>query len=321
VIQHELKNAEKYVKAWQDSNRGVQFGAIRPPADVKLVDGQESGKKGIVDTASEVKARVAPALTAKPIKTEAKKKDEPKPKAQAKVVKDEDEEMLDDGPIGYADTEVDVTPAPTTKGGASSKRADAGDKKATLEEKRRRQKQELMDMMDEDRDGRADPEVRAAKSTSTSMMGGGDAGKSEKDTPVNKSSKVDDRVTTLDAASTPPVKEKQRVRKQRKVVRKEVTKNAKGYRITKDVEGYESYSSFESSEDEQEANSKKGDAPKKKAAANRKAELGGQELSAAQPDPTPVTTEEKANAVPPKKGGSGGQTSGQQKLSSFFKKK
>ena len=38
---------------------------------------------------------------------------------------------------------------------------------------------------------------------------------------------------------------KRRVRKQRKVIRKETTKDAKGYRRTVDVEAYESYSSDE----------------------------------------------------------------------------
>lgn len=71
---------------------------------------------------------------------------------------DSEGEDNDAGPIGYSDE-------PPKRAGnvaverdvASRKRADAGDKASAEEDARRRRKQELMDMMEEDGDGQADP--------------------------------------------------------------------------------------------------------------------------------------------------------------------
>lgn len=261
-------------------------------------------------------------------------------------VEEAEDSEQDDGPIGYA-IEKSASDVPADEGGATHKRADAGDKKSTLEERRRQQRKELMDMMDEDRDGDADPEgmsvqrrritgyvllthvrtctssaVPVAASTSTSMMGGEGAHASTEKGPEEKGPKKSGG--------------KRRVRKQRKVIRKETGKNEKGYRVTRDVEGYESYSSFESSEDEQAKPAKgarskaakktanKGDenasSPQKKDAdqeendAEPVNEIGKAKPTVEASAPPPVATKKAANP-------SGAGTSGQRKLSSFFAKK
>jgi hypothetical protein len=82
--------------------------------------------------------------------------DEEASTTKAAPMDDEDDED-DAGPIGYSTEKTKAEVVEESKSGkAVRKRADAGDKVTTDEEKRR-QKQELIDMMDEDEAGDADP--------------------------------------------------------------------------------------------------------------------------------------------------------------------
>lgn len=121
-----------------------------------------------------------------------------------------------------------------------------------------------------------------ADSSSTTIMKGGD-----------------DKATSETSKNT-----KKRVRKQRKVIRKETTKNEKGYRVTRDVEGWESYSSDESEGDDRNIS-----APKKSESSKDVQTKG------------PSASESLTQTAQAPKKATPAATGGQRKLSTFFSKK
>jgi len=330
TIQHDLHSNKSYVDTWESTERGVQLGTIqaaekwKDAGKVRRGDGYMKEDYANLNSSAqaifpESKAGPSKFIVKKEqpieIKREEKKIDtkpfekkgglnwgkaksvveKPKPKQKRKLIDSDEEEgdesvheaALDEdeeddaGPIGYADEGVSME-----DGRASKKRADAGDKVSAEEEKRRKRKQELMDMMEED--GEADPpQVKTSTSTTTSMMKGtedhdeeAEQGKEEQAGPVVKGPK-------------------KRVRKQRKVITKQTTKDSKGYRKTIDVEGYESYSSDES-------DAAPTPAPRPAAAS-----------AAPVPKKEPQAGQANKSVSSKKTSGAGG---GQKKLSSFFTK-
>ncbi|KDN40694.1 hypothetical protein K437DRAFT_258561 [Tilletiaria anomala UBC 951] len=163
------------------------------------------------------------------------------PRAGGGDEEEDEEDDTDMGPIGYADDDIDDV---AVAGKAARKRTEApcapmnaikgkGNAAKTKEkDQREREKAALLAMMDSDEDdaGKAgadgEPVVAAASKASTSVMRG-----------------------NADAEERKSSREKRRVRKQRMVKKKEKTKDAKGRTVVRNVETYESYSSWESDSD------------------------------------------------------------------------
>lgn len=329
-IQHELRNTPEYVNAWSETGYGAQIGGIAPAKDIIRSGQNKASSSGIVPIKQNTKPDIKPSIkaseskslskaesssklnfgastksTTKKEKEEAEKKavnkksDTTKAKKSSKQIED-DEEEEEDTPIGYVGDSKMATDVPVEQGGAEHKRADASDKPLSAqEEKRRRQKQELMDMMDEDKDGNADPDVPIGDSTATSMMGG------------------EEKESNQTQTNAQPVAKK-RVQKERKVIRKEKYKNEKGYRMTRDVEEVELYTTDES-DGESEKTTKT--APAKKAPAKSTTETKKtaevENTKKDQPAPAPAS----APSAPPPKKNTSKAAGGQSKLSSFFTKK
>lgn len=336
-IQHELKNTVEYVNGWSESGYGAKIGGIAPAKDIIRSEQNKASSSGIVplkqDARSDSKSAVHPnepklsksesssklnfgsnAKSAKKEKEESEKKGAIK-KSDTSKARNDDEEEEEDTPIGYVGESKMATDVPAEQGGAERKRADASDKPLnTLEEKRRRQKQELMDMMDEDKDGNADPDVPIGDSTATSMMGGEEEEKEK--SPIKDKAKAG---TTT----------KKRVQKERKVIRQERYKDERGYRATRDIEETELYTTDESSEEDEKSTRKI--APKKTSAKNtaetkKKTEAENskkeQEPSAAAAAVSPNrNVPDSAPSAPAPKKTVNKATGGQSKLSSFFTKK
>ncbi|UZJ52787.1 hypothetical protein CBS101457_002107 [Exobasidium rhododendri] len=255
---------------------------------------------GTAKSADKLKAKLEPKMESK-TKSKAKRKlvdseDEEEDKEASTVNNrekegddEEEEEEEDTGPIGYADETQS----------ASRKRADAGGKISAEEEKKRKRKQELMDMMDEP--GDADPpDIKISTSASTNMMRG------TADTPnVQTHHDGDDAEQEREAEAGP--KKKERVRKQRKVFKKKTTKDERGYRKTIDVEEYESYSS-EESDAPLPAPKISAQPPKKESQSMARTNSGGQ------------TNGNNAPSNKKTASGAGAGVAGQRKLSSFFSK-
>jgi DNA polymerase subunit Cdc27 len=333
-IQHELKNTPEYVNAWSETGYGAQLGGIAPAKDIVRSKENKSSMSGIVPIKQETKpdiksstkasegkassksesssklnfgASASASASTKSTKKEKEDKKSGPSKAQKSSKEDDNDDDDDDTPIGYVGDSNISTDVPVEQGGAERKKADASDKPLSAqEEKRRRQRQELIDMMDEDKDGNADPDVPIGDSTATSMMGG-EGKESDQD---KKNAQTGTR---------------KRVQKERKVIRKEKYTNEKGYKSTRDVEEVELYTTDES-DGEVEKTTKKGPAKKASAKSNieTKTETDANDSKKEQAAPmassnrnAPAST---PSAPPPKKTISKG-TGGQSKLSSFFTKK
>ncbi|PWN35705.1 uncharacterized protein FA14DRAFT_189645 [Meira miltonrushii] len=327
-IQHELKNTPEYVNAWSETGYGAHLGGIAPAKDITRSGQNKASSSGIVPIKQDTKPDIKPPAKASETKPSSKaesssklnfgastksttkkekeetnkkaaekKSDTTKAKKTSKQI-DDDEEEDEDTPIGYVGDSKMSTDVPVEQGGAERKRADASDKPLSAqEEKRRRQKQELMDMMDEDKDGNADPDVPIGDSTATSMMGG--------------EGKETDHAQTNAQPGT-----KKRVQKERKVIRKERYTNEKGYKQTRDVEEVELYTTDES-DGESEKTTKK--APAKKAPAKSKSET--KKTTDAESSKKEQAAPASAPSAPPPKKTTNKAAGGQSKLSSFFTKK
>lgn len=311
-VQHELKNTLEYVNAWSEIGYGAKIGGIAPAKDIIRSEQNKASSSGIVPIKQDLKPDVKSSnkgseskplpskakfgATAKKEKEETDKKAANK-KAEQKPSKQIDDEDEEDTPIGYVGDSKVATDVPVEQGGAERKKADANDKPLTAqEEKRKRQKQELIDMMEEDKDGNADPDVPIGQSTATSMMGAEEESK-------NNAQSVG----------------KKRVQKERKIIRQERYTNEKGYRATRDVEETELYTTDES-DGEPEKTTKK--ATTKKAPAKNDTETNKKtETENNKKEQTTSSNRNATTSAPPPKKTTNKAAGGQSKLSSFFTKK
>ncbi|CAO1632767.1 unnamed protein product [Jaminaea pallidilutea] len=307
------------------------------------------------------KAKPPQAPAAKP-KTESAKR-------AGKEEEDDDENSdVEMAQIGYADSDEDKDTETRAGGSTNVKRADAvvpppaakssgraetikssvksGDKSASQREEDRRKLREMMEVEEdtvEDRPGEGDPpDVPMKEAATTSMMEGGgeQAQESEAEEAANK------------PEQTAQSKERRKVRRKRRTVKKVSGKDAKGYRFTREVSDYESYSDWTDSEEAKLQPSTSAAAAKKAGGGKkggtqaskppqpppqqpRQSTGGGSKASSKEPSPTkPACNDGPKSSGPtaasggsgagsgPKKGGGagGGAAGGQSKLSSFFKK-
>ncbi|PWN88133.1 hypothetical protein FA10DRAFT_268354 [Acaromyces ingoldii] len=365
TIAQDLRSHQELVQAWEETGRGVQLGVIANdeikdagPSKTFVPNGKAAGSggqkvapapaKATATVKSEPISKSSPAAAAAsvPSKSAADKKkssglDWSKAKKEAPTAvekkaaskrktaesdEDDDEDEPDAGPIGYKDEDEEMGEAKAAgdvapeQGGATRKRADAGDKADEERKRREAKKKELMDMMDDDDEpGAKDPPVETSKTPSTSMMKGTETKTDKVKTSANRNSKAEE-------GPEKPVK--RRVRKQREiVVGKEKVKNEKGYWVSKEIKGYESYSSDESDSpptktksaasskrsEEQKVSAKSSSNDKESpAAAAAPASEAKSATSSAAPSPAP--------SAPTKSGTASKKAGGQSKLSSFFGK-
>ncbi|CAO1638921.1 unnamed protein product [Sympodiomycopsis kandeliae] len=238
-----------------------------------------------------------------------------KSKAKPAIADSEDDSDVEMAQIGYGDEsdgELDEKP----KGSSRVKKADGVPSSAhknttsSSREEQRRKLREMMDEEDEDEPGESVPDdIQSNAQASTSTMRGNDDDNAEVD------------VEMTDADPTPSTRRK--IRRKRRTVRKERTKDAKGYRVTKEVSDYESYSDWTDTEEGSTAakNKKKEDSTKSKPSSRQSSKSASPEKPSKSASPEKnLPTKSGAGAKKATNAAAAAAGSGQSKLSSFFKK-
>ncbi|CAO1615359.1 unnamed protein product [Parajaminaea phylloscopi] len=309
--------------------------------DSKKADTSSSGKTGgsaLSWSKAKPKSATSTAAAKKPVPASPASEDEEASPTGSDV------EMAE---IGYADTDKEANAGTSNK--ATTRRADgvmnaassvptarsrkgpSGGKSVEEREEERRKLREMMDVEESNADEAGDgiPETIPTKEqTTTSTMKGSEETNKAKGDEESGDEPSAARQSTADA----PTK-RRKVRRKRRTVRKESGKDAKGYRYTREVSDYESYSDWTDSEEQKPATGNRSKARTSKSQAAESAETRGKKAvpsrspskeasPAVAPASDTTTPTAKATGAAKKAAGGGGATgAGQSKLSSFFKKK